>query len=118
MSARREIVRRLVILHLSNPAGRALHAGARPGYRAAMDCTNLTRQQMEDLRQAIRVRLGFLNRLLRRMEKLGFAPDDRLYAATARAYSAMHELNVVAIYLCPGGAQAPDIGMASTASCR
>ena len=68
-----------------------------------MDSTKLTQKQIDALTETIAARLRFLGNLQRRMERLGFAPQDRLYRATSKAYDAVHELRVVSLYLRPGG---------------
>jgi hypothetical protein len=54
--------------------------------------------------------LGYLRRLLKRMNKRRFPSDDPLFVATLEAYDAIHTLNVHLHYLsCPSGVrQLPD----------
>jgi hypothetical protein len=68
-----------------------------------VDSSTLTQKQIDALTEAIGDRLLFLGNLQRRMERLRFSPQDRLYVATMKAYNAMHELRVVSLYLRPGG---------------
>ena len=48
--------------------------------------------------------VGYLYRLLRRMEKVGFKRSDRLIDLATRAYDAVHALSVETHYLsCKSG---------------
>jgi hypothetical protein len=63
----------------------------------------ITAVQADVLAVKLRPMLGYLNRLLKRMEKTGFPPDDRLVKMTVDARNAMHELTVAVHYAsCPG----------------
>ncbi len=54
----------------------------------------LTAAQASALAEKRRPMLGYLNRLHRRMEKVGFLPDDPALTLVAKARDAMHELTV------------------------
>jgi hypothetical protein len=63
----------------------------------------ITADQADALAVKLRPMLGYLNRLLKRMEKTGFPPDDRLLKLTVEARNALHELTVAVHYAsCPG----------------
>ena len=64
-----------------------------------MDSSSLQRQQIEQLRQQVAAKLHYLGRLARRMERLGFPPNDALYVAALRAHSGLLDLHV-AIHYC------------------
>lgn len=67
-----------------------------------VNCWQIKPQQAQRLCEAIRPSLAYVVRLRRRMEQLGFPPDDVLYRAAARAHDAMQELHVRAHYCaCP-----------------
>jgi hypothetical protein len=52
--------------------------------------------------------VGYLYRLLRRMEKVGFKRSDRLFDLAIQAYDAVHALSVETHYLsCKGGVGRP-----------
>jgi hypothetical protein len=63
----------------------------------------ITAAQADALAIKLQPMLGYLNRLLKRMEQIGFPPDDRLLKFTVEARNAMHELTVAVHYeSCPG----------------
>ena len=65
---------------------------------------NLTRQQVEALRDAIHERLGWMIRVRERMEKVGFLPSDRLFRLANDAENAMRDLCMALHYTsCEGG---------------
>ena len=65
--------------------------------------TELTRDQSDALLAKLRPTLLYLNRLVDRMDKAGFAPDGDLRSFTAR--DAMHRLTVEIHYVsCRGSA--------------
>ena len=69
-----------------------------------MDSSQLTVEQAERLGRVIRRQLSFLNRLQKRMERLGFPPADPLYRAVTEARNRVGELFVSAHYCaCPTG---------------
>ena len=65
-----------------------------------MDSHKLSIRQLEQLNEIITRQLRFLGRLLRRMEQLGFPPDDLLYRTSLNAYDGVHRLRVHCHYLC------------------
>jgi hypothetical protein len=70
-----------------------------------MDSTKLRPWQAKAVLCALRPTLGYLYRLLGRMESRGFPPDDNLLKLTANAYDALHALTVSLHYLsCEDGA--------------
>ena len=54
----------------------------------------LTDDQIAHLSAVVIRQLRYLGRLRSRMEKLGFTPQDRLYAATTQAFNGVHQLRV------------------------
>jgi hypothetical protein len=74
-----------------------------------MDSKSLTEQQAEVLRNRIGSMLGYVGRLQRRMQRLGWPSADPLYANVRAAEAALHDLHVRLIYLAapPGTAGQP-----------
>ena len=74
-----------------------------------MDSTSLTEQQAELLRNRIGTMLGYVGRLQRRMQLLGWPSSDPLYQNVRAAEDALHDLHVRLIYLAapPGTAGQP-----------
>jgi hypothetical protein len=69
-----------------------------------MDSSHIKPEQAMRLCQTLRRSLAHLGRLRRRMELLGFPPDDPLYRSTSKAHDALQELHVRAHYCsCPSG---------------
>ena len=69
-----------------------------------MDSRGLTDRQIDSLKERVRRDLKFLGNMIRRMDQLGFPPNDRLYLATTKAFQGAHELHVELHYLsCKGG---------------
>ncbi len=54
----------------------------------------LTAEQASALAEKLRPMLGYLNRLHRRMEKVGFLSDDPSLKLVTDARDAMHELTI------------------------
>ena len=69
---------------------------------AAMQSTDLTREQARALKNKLAPMLGYLTRLRKRMAFKGFTQDDELLQAVQRAEMAMHQLHVAAHYLSCG----------------
>lgn len=63
-----------------------------------MRSTDLRPEQIEQLHAAIGRRLRYLNRLVDRMTRLGFATDDPLWLEGLRARDAMQGLYVATHY--------------------
>jgi hypothetical protein len=64
--------------------------------------------QAGKVKEAVGPMVGYLYRLLRRMEKVGFGRADRLYDLATQAYDALHALSVETHYLsCKGGVGRP-----------
>ena len=63
-----------------------------------MDSSDILPAQAARLRRQVARQLGYLGRLRRRMELMGFSPEDRLYLSVKRAHDAMQELHVRAHY--------------------
>ena len=57
-----------------------------------MDADMLRPWQAERMLEVLRPTLGYLSRLQRRMEKVGFLPTDPLYVQVRLAYDSMHSL--------------------------
>ena len=69
-----------------------------------MRSDQLTPGQARDLHVRLSSMLGFLNRLLARMDQRGFPHDDPLYRAGLEARDSLHDLCVKAHLLsCEGG---------------
>ena len=69
-----------------------------------MDSTQIKPYQAAKLCQSIRRPLHFIGRLRRRMDMLGFPPDDKLYLSVCRTLDALQELHVLSHYCsCPSG---------------
>lgn len=69
-----------------------------------MDSSQLTPRQARELHGRLSAMLGFLNRLLRRMEQRGFPQADPLYLAAVDARDRLHDLCVKTHLLsCEGG---------------
>jgi hypothetical protein len=79
-------------------------------HHARVSSEQLTLEQLRQLQAILRRYLRFLNRLLRRMEQLGFAGDDPLYRQAYRAQAELQSLGMEVHYLaCQGG-----VGKSST----
>ncbi|MBC8105803.1 MAG: hypothetical protein H7Z14_04365 [Anaerolineae bacterium] len=63
-----------------------------------MDSSHIKPKQAMKLCQAVRRSLAYVGRLRRRMELLGFPPDDVLYRAASKAHDGLQELHVRAHY--------------------
>jgi hypothetical protein len=63
-----------------------------------MDSTTLSRSQAARLWEQVGRRLRYVGALRRRMELVGFPPDDPMYRATAKAFDGLQELSVRAHY--------------------
>jgi hypothetical protein len=73
-----------------------------------MRSDQLTRRQYDVLKEQIRVRLSYLNRLQARMIKRGFLHSDPLLQRAIEARSAMHSLHIEIHYLsCDSGVGRP-----------
>ena len=70
-----------------------------------MDSHDLTPEQLHALTERLRPTLGYLNRLLRRMEAEGFPPHDKLLRTATEAEDRLQHLLTVLHYLgCPESA--------------
>jgi hypothetical protein len=73
-----------------------------------VDSSGIQPQQAARLREALRRQLRYIGGLRRRMEVLGFPPDDPLYRSTCRSHDALQELHVLAHYCaCTSGVGKP-----------
>ena len=59
---------------------------------------DLTREQIDALMAQLRPMRAYLGRLQKRMEKVGFTPDDPLLKLTAKARDAVQELAMAVHY--------------------
>jgi len=59
-----------------------------------MDSSQLTTEQAAKIRDAIGPTVGYLCRLVRRMERRGFPPDDKLFKLATEAYDKMYHLSI------------------------
>jgi hypothetical protein len=64
-----------------------------------MDSSFITFEQARILHAQVAAHLCYFGRLQRRMERLGFPPDDVLYRHVVAAYNSAHALMVQAHYL-------------------
>jgi hypothetical protein len=67
-------------------------------YRGGVDSSQIKPHQAAQLRQTVRRPLVFMGRMRRRMELLGFPPDDPLYLSICQAHNALQEVHVRAHY--------------------
>jgi hypothetical protein len=73
-----------------------------------MDSSELTTEQACKMHQSLFRLANYLSRVVRRMEKKGFPPDDHLYQTTKRAYDAVCTLCMELHYLsCKSGVARP-----------
>jgi hypothetical protein len=69
-----------------------------------MDSDDLTAEQATKMHESLFRLANYLRRVVARMEKRGFPPDDRLYQHAKRAYDAVCSLGVELHYLsCKSG---------------
>jgi hypothetical protein len=69
-----------------------------------MDSDDLTTEQARQMHESLFRLANYLHRLVSRMEKRGFPPNDRLYQHAKRAYDAVCSLGVELHYLsCKSG---------------
>jgi len=59
-----------------------------------MDSSHLTTAQAGKIRDAIGPTVGYLCRLVRRMERRGFPPDDKLFRLATEAYDKIYHLSI------------------------
>ena len=64
-----------------------------------MDSNDLTRDQAAQIGARIREAMVFVGSLRERMDRRGWNPNDRLYQEAAKAYDALHGLNVSLHYI-------------------
>ena len=68
-----------------------------------MDRSNVKKSQAKAISQALFPKINYLFRLRKRMEEVGFPPNDKLYLLVCKAYDAMRQLSVEVHYLsCDG----------------
>lgn len=89
--------RQFVLLATNLPASTRVRRRRRR-YVRRVRTSQLTIEQARKLREQVAARLRYLNKLVERVTKLGFAPGDVLYDAAIRAQAAVHELHVKAHY--------------------
>src|SRR5947209_5317354 len=75
-----------------------------------MDSSTIQDWQIAKLQKSLQPMLGYLYRLLDRMQRVGFLPDDRLYQRVSKAYDAMHSLFIELHYLACDGTGRPPRG--------
>jgi hypothetical protein len=63
-----------------------------------VDSLSLTTAQASKLMEQVGHRLRYVGRLRRRMELMGFPPDDPMYLAATRAFNALQELHILGHY--------------------
>ena len=69
-----------------------------------MDSKDLTPAQAAIVNKSIRRLLNYLYRLMSRMEKVGFKPDDPVFVKVKAAYDAVFDLTIDLHYLsCASG---------------
>ena len=59
-----------------------------------MESSQLTTEQTTKIRDAIGLTVGYLSRLVRRMERRGLPPDDMLFKLATEAYDKMYHLSI------------------------
>ena len=72
-----------------------------------MRSTDLSKQQAQKVHAALAPTLGYLSRLVQRLDARRFSADDRLYVAALKAKSAMSELVMTLHYLTCDGVTGP-----------
>ena len=72
-----------------------------------MDRDSLKKSQAATINKALFPNLNYLLRLRRRMEQVGFPPDDKLYLLVCKAYDAVYRLHVETHYLSCDGVGRP-----------
>ncbi len=71
---------------------------------ADVNSSNITREQAAAMGRVIGRHLHYLNKLVKRLDRVGFSPTDPLYLAAHRAFDGVHGLSVNLHYLsCPPG---------------
>ena len=69
-----------------------------------MDSGDLTREQVEKVRDVLTPHVRYLHKLITRMDRRGFPLDDELYQAVLKAYDAMRSVYTTLHYLsCKSG---------------
>jgi hypothetical protein len=69
----------------------------------------IRRSQAKELHRRLQPSLGYLYRLRERIQKVGFVPNDKLYALVSNAYESMHALCVEVHYMsCEGTGKTAD----------
>ena len=69
------------------------------GYAGGMDSKDLTERQAEVLRNRVGRMLGYVGRMMKRMQVRGWPPDDPVYERTRNAERVLYDLHVRLIYL-------------------
>jgi hypothetical protein len=64
-----------------------------------VDSSQITTEQAEKIKDAIGPAHGYLTRLVRRMERRGFPPDDRLFQLAREAQDRMQHLWITLHYM-------------------
>ena len=72
-----------------------------------MKSTDLSKQQAQKMHSALAPTLGYLSRLVLRLEAKTFPADDRMYVAALKAQAAMGELVMTLHYLTCSGVSVP-----------
>lgn len=68
-----------------------------------MDRTDVRKSQAKQISHALFPKINYLFRLRKRMEEVGFPPNDKFYLLVCKAYDAMQQLSVEVHYLsCDG----------------
>jgi hypothetical protein len=74
-----------------------------PGRRCPINREAITKAQAKALSKALYPHVNYLSRLRKRMEAVGFPPNDRLYLLVRKAHDALDELSIAVHYLsCDG----------------
>ena len=64
-----------------------------------MDSSQITTEQAAKLFAVIRPTVGYLSRLVQRMERRGFPPDDQLLQLATAAFDRMYHLSMTLHYM-------------------
>ena len=78
-----------------------------PGRRCSINRDAITKAQAKALSKALYPHVNYLSRLRKRMEVVGFLPNDKLYLLVRKAHDALDELSIAVHYLSCDGVGSP-----------
>jgi len=82
----------------------------------AVRSSNLKPAQVQQLEACVGRQLAYLNRLLERMDRLGWEPSDPMYVAALQARNGVHALHVAALYAGIGHGVGKEVGVTADPS--